>query len=75
MLDMRNIYSDDYRITIRRLVNARKSACLTQLQVAKLLDKPQSFVSKTENFQRRLDTSELKQLAQIYEVSIEELLS
>lgn len=37
------------------LVVARKAAGLTQVEVALRLDKPQSFVSKYEHSERRLD--------------------
>jgi transcriptional regulator with XRE-family HTH domain len=39
---------------------------LTQAQVARKLSKPQSFVSKLESGERRVDFVELQQLAKIY---------
>ena len=45
--------------TFRRLlVQARKEAELTQVQLAKRLARPQSFVSKFERGERRLDVVE-----------------
>ncbi len=41
-----------------------KEAGLTQWDVARLLDKPQSFVSKAETGERRLD--EMRHIAEIY---------
>jgi transcriptional regulator with XRE-family HTH domain len=41
-----------------QLVQARKGAELTQVQLAKRLRKPQSYVSKYENGERRLDVAE-----------------
>jgi len=46
---------------------------MTQAQVAIALEKPQSFVSKSENGERRVDALELADLASLYEVAMEEL--
>ncbi|MDX3809943.1 MAG: helix-turn-helix transcriptional regulator [Bosea sp. (in: a-proteobacteria)] len=45
------------------LIAARRSAGLTQEVVAKRLDKPQSFVAKYENGERRIDVIELIRIA------------
>ena len=61
---------DIYRIAYRRfrekLRQARLEAELTQRQVARLLGKPQSFMSKVESGERRLDFVESQALARIY---------
>ena len=41
-------------------------AGLTQGGVAALLEKPQSFVSKSESGERRVDAVELRHFAEIY---------
>jgi transcriptional regulator with XRE-family HTH domain len=46
------------------LIEARKSAGLTQVQVAERIDKPQSFVAKYEGGERRLDVIEFLAVAQ-----------
>ena len=46
------------------LARARERARLTQQQVAKLLRKPQSFVSNYESGQRRIDILELVRVAE-----------
>ncbi len=46
------------------LIEARRSKGLTQSKVAELLSKPQSFVSKYENGERRLDIIEFLEVCQ-----------
>jgi transcriptional regulator with XRE-family HTH domain len=43
---------------------------LTQVEVAERLRKPQSFVSKTEAGERRLDVIELLEFARLYDLPI-----
>lgn len=59
-------YQRAYREFIARLVEARRDAGLTQVEVARRLGKAHSFVSKCELGERRVDFVELQQLAQIY---------
>lgn len=47
------------------LVDAREIAGLTQIEVAERMNKPQSFVSKYERGERRLDFTEFMELAEI----------
>jgi transcriptional regulator with XRE-family HTH domain len=48
----------------RMLVQARKEVGLTQAQLAQRLGRPQSFVSKYENGERRLDVLEFTDVAE-----------
>jgi transcriptional regulator with XRE-family HTH domain len=54
----------NYRLFLELLIKARKDAGVTQEQLAKRLNRPQSFVSKCENGERRLDVIELLQFLQ-----------
>lgn len=60
---------------LRRLKEARLAAGLTQAQVAAALGKPQSFVSKCESGERRVDPIELADFAQLYGRPVEFFLS
>ena len=55
-----------YRFLLEKLRLARSEAGLTQVQVAEALDRPQSFVSKIESGERKLDPIELNELAVLY---------
>lgn len=48
---------------LKALVDARKADSLTQSELAEQLRKPQSFVSKYERGERRLDVVELIEIA------------
>ena len=63
---MRSRYSARYRRFLERLKAARVKAGLTQSQVAAALRRPQSFVSKCESGERRVDVIELEDFARVY---------
>ena len=48
---------------IKILVKARKDARVTQVQLAKMLNKPQPWVSQVENNVRRIDAIEFYAIA------------
>lgn len=62
---MKSIYEDAYRALLVALVDARQAAGLTQQQVADQMGRPQSFVSKVENGDRRLDVIEFLEICQL----------
>jgi len=55
-----------YRLFLKRLRQAREEIGLTQAQVARRLARPQSFVSKCESGERRVDLVELRDFAAMY---------
>lgn len=55
-----------YRAFLARLRLAREDAGLTQQEVADVLDRPQTWVSKCEIGERRVDFVELEELAEVY---------
>ncbi|MBU0722759.1 helix-turn-helix domain-containing protein [Patescibacteria group bacterium] len=50
----KSIYLNEYRKVVKRLQEARTEAGLTQVDVAIKLKKPQSYVSKIERNERRV---------------------
>lgn len=54
----------EYKLVGDALAAARDRAGLTQKQVARLLRKPQSFVSNYERGQRRIDVLELLRIVE-----------
>jgi transcriptional regulator with XRE-family HTH domain len=60
-----------YERFLTRLREARRLSGLTQAEVAARLGKPQSFVSKMESGERRLDFVEVVLLSEIYELPLD----
>ena len=55
----KSVFTPTYRLFLQELVSARHTQHLTQVQLAHLLKKPQSYVSKYESGERRLDLIEV----------------
>lgn len=70
----KSIYSRDHKRLIEKLKKARQEAGLDQIGVAKLIGKTQSYVSKIESGQRRIDIVTLKELASIYKKPVDYFL-
>lgn len=63
---MSTVHSARYKEFLKRLRAARVDANLTQIDVARALRKPQSYVSKCESGERRVDVVELERFAGVY---------
>ncbi|MNC42817.1 Helix-turn-helix domain protein [compost metagenome] len=72
---MASVYSDEYQRVITALKNARKAQGITQAQLAEALGKPQSFIAKVENGERRLDVVEFVHLARLVNVDTCKILN
>ena len=57
----KSLFSKDYETFVRMLRELREAAGITQAELAERLEAPQSFVSKCESGQRRLDVLEVRQ--------------
>ena len=60
----KSVYTERYERFRRLLIDAREVAGLTQVALAEKLSRPQSFVSKYEQGERRLDVVEFLEIAQ-----------
>ncbi len=56
-------FTPTYTQLRRHLVTARKNAGVTQVELSQRLGKPQSYVSKVEQGERRLDVIEFAEYA------------
>jgi len=56
----KSIYSKEYSLFLEQLRKAREEKGLTQTDVAQSLGQTQSFVSKVERGERRIDIVELR---------------
>lgn len=56
----KTIYTSEYVVVLRLLKAARENAGVTQVELAELLGQTQSFVSKIERGDRRLDILQLR---------------
>lgn len=57
---MSTIHDPRYRVLISDLIQLRKLQDVTQTGLAEKLDKPQNYVWRVENLERRLDVIELQ---------------
>jgi transcriptional regulator with XRE-family HTH domain len=66
----KTIYTREYETVLRLLREARDQAGLTQIDLAERIGETQSFVSKVERGDRRLDIVELRQFCRAIGLSL-----
>ena len=66
-----SVYSVRYKAFLKRLRQARAEANLTQVEVAQKLNQPQSYVSRCESGERRVDVVELTDFATVYQKTLD----
>jgi transcriptional regulator with XRE-family HTH domain len=68
-------HSAEAKVIREILREERMAAGLTQIELAKRLSAPQSFVSKYESGERRIDVLELRRIALALNTSLARLVS
>lgn len=71
----RSVHTDAYASIIAGLVDARKAKGVTQVELAKRLGRPQSFISEIETRERRLDVLEFYALARALRIEPSKLFA
>lgn len=71
----RSNFSEAYCRSVSILLDLRKERGLTQVSLAKRLSRPQSFVAKFENYERRLDIGEFFTICAAIGVTRDEALA
>jgi transcriptional regulator with XRE-family HTH domain len=69
---MKKIYIAQRSSLVNLLREMRVEAGLTQLELAERIERDQTFVSKYESGQRRLDALELREICQAIGITLEE---
>jgi len=68
----KSLHSEGYSLFLRQLRAARKGVGVTQVELAQRLEETQSFVSKCERGERRIDVVELLEFCRVMVVSFTE---
>ncbi len=70
----KTITTKEYARFIDKLRKARHEAGLLQIEVAKKMKRPQSYISRVESGEYRLDILEVKRFAKLYKKDINDLI-
>ncbi|WP_413502095.1 helix-turn-helix domain-containing protein [Serratia proteamaculans] len=62
---MTSVYSTEYQLVIKILRDTRIEKGITQAKLAEALGRPQSFIAKVENGERKLDVVEFALIARL----------
>jgi transcriptional regulator with XRE-family HTH domain len=71
----KSIHSARYRVFLKLLRESRRRAGLSQAQVAERIGETQTFVSKCERGERRIDVIELGTLCRAFGISLRQFVS
>lgn len=71
----KSVFTDANKVVVDELIAARKAAGLRQQDLAERLGKPQSFISRIEGGQRRIDVLEFYAIARAMKIDPAELFS
>ena len=70
----KSIHSAHYSVFLKVLRQARVHAGLTQEQLARRIRETQTFVSKCERGERRVDVVELRRFCQAYGITLKQFV-
>ena len=70
----KTIYTREYGTVLRLLREAREQAGITQVELAKKLKQTQSYVSKIERGDRRIDLIQLRTICQILKTNLRDFV-
>jgi ribosome-binding protein aMBF1 (putative translation factor) len=71
----KSIHSTRYAVFLKVLRDSRLRAGLSQSQVAKKIGETQTFVSKCERGERRIDVIELRTFCRAFGISLKQVVS
>ena len=71
----KSIHSAGYAVFLKVLRETRERAGLTQVQLARKIRETQTFVSKCERGERRIDVVELRTFCRAFGVSLRQFVS
>lgn len=71
----RSTHNTDYQLLLSVLKTARKRMGVSQIELAERLGNTQTFVSKCERGERRIDAVELVEFAEALDIAPQELLN
>ena len=70
----KTIHSKEYRKLISLLREKRENLDITQLKLASIIDTDQTFISKIENSERRIDVIELRTICKALKISFTDFI-
>jgi transcriptional regulator with XRE-family HTH domain len=70
----KTIHSKEYRKLISLLREKRENLDITQLKLASIIETDQTFISKIENSERRIDVIELRTICKALKISFTDFI-